>query len=304
MSWDPHREDEARWIQAMRQRHARGQEYVCGLADVMRTLAERDEARAEVERLRRERDEAREHTSTAAFMRVERQRDEARAEVERLRGDLARCREAQRATAEGWRHEVAEIAGIVGAPAHTAELAACVRAEVERLRGERDEARHRARRACQVLIAEVGAHGPADVDSVAERSAAEIQNLRDEIEGLRAEVERLHTERDEARAEVARLTAQLESITAENHARAQREARSLEDWASLRAEVDMLRGVGCREAKAGDPESGPCGPCGACLRCAEERGAKWALTDEHWGMGPDEPERAAKKICRDARGKR
>lgn len=56
------------------------------------------------------------------------------AEVERLRGDLARCREVQKATAEGWRHEVAEIASIVGAPPHTAELAACVRAEVERLR--------------------------------------------------------------------------------------------------------------------------------------------------------------------------
>lgn len=56
---------------------------------------------------------------------------------------------------------------------------------------QRDEARHRARRACQMLIAEVGAEGPADVDSVAERAAAEIQNLRDEIEGLRAEVEML-----------------------------------------------------------------------------------------------------------------
>ena len=158
MTYDHHKEAEARWVEAMRQRHARGQEYVCGLADALRTMEERDAAHAEAERLRR---------------------------------DLARCREAQRATAEGWRHEVAEIAAIVGAPAHTAELAAYVRAEVERLRGERDEARHRARRACQVLIAEVGAHGPADVDSVAERSAAEIQNLRDEIEGLRAEVERL-----------------------------------------------------------------------------------------------------------------
>jgi hypothetical protein len=54
VTYDHHREDEARWVEAMRQRHARGQEYVCGLADVMRTLAERDEARAEVERLRSE----------------------------------------------------------------------------------------------------------------------------------------------------------------------------------------------------------------------------------------------------------
>jgi hypothetical protein len=65
------------------------------------------------------------------------------AEVERLRGDLARCREVQKATAEGWRHEVAEVAAIVGAPAHTAELAACVRAEVERLRYERRMFRRR-----------------------------------------------------------------------------------------------------------------------------------------------------------------
>ncbi len=96
MSHDHHREDEARWVEAMRQRHARGQEYVCELADVMQTLEERDEARAEVERLRSERDEAREHTSTAAFMRVERQRDEARAEVERLRAGLASLLEASR----------------------------------------------------------------------------------------------------------------------------------------------------------------------------------------------------------------
>ncbi len=52
-------------------------------------------------------------------------------QIKRLQGDLNRCREAQKATAEGWRHEVAEIAAIVGAPAHTAELAAFVRAIVE-----------------------------------------------------------------------------------------------------------------------------------------------------------------------------
>ena len=40
------------------------------------------------------------------------------------------------------------------------------------------------------------------------------------------------------------------------------------------AEIEMLRGVGCREAKEGEPESGP---CGVCLKCAEERGAKWAI---------------------------
>ncbi len=65
------------------------------------------------------------------------ERDEARSKVDRLERDFARCREVQKATAEGWRHEVAEVAAIVGAPPHTAELAACVRAEVERLRHER-----------------------------------------------------------------------------------------------------------------------------------------------------------------------
>ena len=56
MTYDHHKEDEARWVEAMRQRHARGQEHVCGLADVLRTIEERDEARAEVERLHTERD--------------------------------------------------------------------------------------------------------------------------------------------------------------------------------------------------------------------------------------------------------
>jgi hypothetical protein len=41
-----------------------------------------------------------------------------------------------------------------------------------------------------------------------------------------------------------------------------------------RAEVDMLRGIECREQKLEEPESGS---CGVCLRCAEERGAYWCL---------------------------
>jgi hypothetical protein len=72
MTWDPHREDEARWVEAMRQRHARGQEYVCGLADVLRTLEERDEARAEVERLRAEVEWLRARTEQDALERMER----------------------------------------------------------------------------------------------------------------------------------------------------------------------------------------------------------------------------------------
>lgn len=92
------------------------------------------------------------------------------AEVERLRGDLARCREAQRATAEGWRHEVAEVASIIGAPAHTAELAACVRAEVERLMRERDEAKEHARLAKMIA---------ARVQAERDEARAEVEKLRE-----------------------------------------------------------------------------------------------------------------------------
>ncbi len=48
MSERHHREDERRWIAAMRTRHARGLEYVCGLADVLAVIEERDEAWAEI----------------------------------------------------------------------------------------------------------------------------------------------------------------------------------------------------------------------------------------------------------------
>ena len=101
---------------------------------------------------------------------VETERDEARAEIERLRRDLARCREAQRATAEGWRHEVAEVASIIGAPAHTAELAACVRAEVERLMRERDEAKEHARLAKMIA---------ARVQAERDEARAEVEKLRE-----------------------------------------------------------------------------------------------------------------------------
>ena len=54
-------------------------------------------------------------------------------------------------------------------------------------------------------------------------------------------VDALIRERNEALAEVARLNARLESITAENHSRARREALSLEDWANLRAQLDKWK---------------------------------------------------------------
>lgn len=50
--------------------------------------------------------------------------------------------------------------------------------------------------------------------------------------------------------------------------------RVFDERDEAQAEIEMLRGVGCREAKDGEPESGP---CGVCLRCAEERGAAWAI---------------------------
>ena len=54
---------------------------------------------------------------------------------------------------------------------------------------ERDEAKGRMRRACQLLVEEVGANGPADVDKMSERAAVLIRELRDQVNGLRAAAE-------------------------------------------------------------------------------------------------------------------
>jgi len=89
------------------------------------------------------------------------------------------------------------------------------------------------------------------------------------LEGALSMTER---ERDEARAEVERL----------------------------RAEIEMLRGIGCREAKLDEPESGP---CGVCLKCAEERGARWALERHGNPFATKTLAQYAEEICKDARGK-
>ena len=77
------------------------------------------------------------------------------------------------------------------------------------------------------------------------------------------------------------------------------------ELASARAEVEMLRGVGCRETKEGEPESGP---CGACLKCAEERGAEWAIRAKAqvvYALAGDAAYALlAREVCEQARGKR
>lgn len=147
----------------------------------------------------------------------------------------------------------------------------------------RDDAAGRARRACQTLVAEIGADGPADVDSVAERAAATIRDLRDQVADL--------------------LAAQEESEHSMHlRVRAGYDKTIADCWrakvAEVEAEVEMLRGVGCREAKAGEPESGP---CGTCLKCAEERGARWALEEAGHGLFNQTRDDRARDICNAAR---
>lgn len=148
-------------------------------------------------------------------------------------------------------------------------------------------------------------------------------------------VERTVRERDEALAQVARREREHEALleTAQKalaHVEAERDALQealddtrddsaykfrgtyLEDasggrwWSQshmsyARAEIEMLRGVGCREAKEGEPESGP---CGVCLKCAEKRGAKWALERHGNPFASKTLEQYAEEICCDARRER
>ena len=88
----------------------------------------------------------------------------------------------------------------------------------------------------------------------------------------------------------------------ERHPEREEEFRHLkQEVESLRVEVEMLRGVGCREAKLDEPVSGP---CGVCIRCAEERGARWALERHGNPFATKTLAQYAEDICRDARGKR
>lgn len=158
---------------------------------------------------------------------------------------------------------------------------------------------------------------------------AEADTFRDALE-LKLRI--TEQERDEARAEIERLRdspgrlclpEDIEYERAEEQARLLLEAlkypraylppgeeRSLAlsaimisqaetEIRTLKAEIEMLRGIGCREAKLDEPESGP---CGVCLKCAEERGAQWALERHGNPFATKTLAQYAEDICRDARG--
>jgi hypothetical protein len=204
---------------------------------------------------------------------AERERDEARAELQKTRDDFSSVwnsrdevieeRERSRQACNAYWHDLMRIASLCEQSADEYPLKAVERTikQFQEVIKQRDEARHRARRACQVLVAEIGADGPADVDSVAERAAAEIRESRRDFVRVADALGLVSTDDTGRIGQVARV----DEVVAT--------ARSIE---SLHAEVEVLRGVGCREAKDGEIESGP---CGVCLRCAEERGERRAQAE-------------------------
>jgi DNA repair exonuclease SbcCD ATPase subunit len=86
-------------------------------------------------------------------------------------------------------------------------------------------------------------------------------------------IEALIRERDEAIAKAATYERDWYEAKSEFGTAA---AKLRERVRMLQAEVEMLRGVGCRETKEGEPESGP---CSVCLKCAEERGERKAQAE-------------------------
>jgi hypothetical protein len=126
---------------------------------------------------------------------------------------------------------------------------------------------------------------------------------RESIDALTAEVARREREHaalvETAQKALAHVAAERDLL--KNHYSPEAAAKLRAELASARAEVEMLRGAGCREAKLDEPESGP---CGVCLKCAEERGAKWALERHGNPFASKTLEQYAEEICCDARRER
>ena len=117
------------------------------------------------------------------------------------------------------------------------------------------------------------------------KHAADAAYLGD-TSALRVYAQQIFAERDEARSMLLDADSHIEELKYLNR--------------KAQAEIEVLRGVGCREVKADEPESGP---CGVCLKCAEERGAAWACLAVRRGDYDvyRDSFMAAKRICEEAR---
>jgi hypothetical protein len=165
-----------------------------------------------------------------------------------------------------------------------------------RVEAERDEARSETQRLIELNRSHV---------------ATLCEAQRNQVEVLKAENERLQrlldhaTQSNPGTSTLVMLMNEASAARSErdllkNHYSPEVAAKLRAQLASARAEIEMLRGVGCRETKAGEPESGP---CGVCLRCAEERGAKWALERHDNPFDSQTLDQYAQEICRYARNK-
>ena len=175
---------------------------------------------------------------------------------------------------------------------------------------ERDEARAEVERLRALLppSAHTGVrNGPGEGSWAvfAEKVVAERDELRHKLAGEAAHIKSLEgllveatRERDDLKA---KLEAELPAMWREDIASLNECLERVErERDEARAEVEMLRGVGCREVKVDEPESGP---CGVCLKCAEERGARWALERHGNPFATKTLAQYAEEICKDARSK-
>jgi hypothetical protein len=135
------------------------------------------------------------------------------------------------------------------------------------------------------------------------RSTVRLCEVCETCEEYESKIAELERERDEAVRERDELRLACDGCADSEHktGRAHYDdcpvGVAVRERDEARAEVEMLRGVGCRETKADEPESGP---CGVCLKCAEERGAEWALDSVGWSR-KDDRRSIARRVCADVR---